>query len=92
MRIHAMSQMGLEYCDAILYQAKVHQAKKVYENEEMPVEDSMKSAMSPFLVLEIRRDNLIEDTLVQVRLKVRKLDQFSSLGYTCRHAITALVF
>ena len=62
--------MGLEYCDAIIYQAKVHQAKKVYEDDEMTVEDSVKSAMSPFLVLEVRRDHLIEDTLVQVKLKV----------------------
>ena len=71
MHIHAMWQMGLEYCDAIVYQAKVHQAKKVYEEENaMTVEDSVKSAMSPFLVLEVRRDHLIEDTLVHVKLKV----------------------
>jgi ubiquitin-protein ligase E3 A len=65
-----MRQMGLEYRDAILYQAKVNQAKKVYEDGEMTVEDSIKSAMSPFLVLEVRRDHLIEDTLVQIKLKV----------------------
>ncbi|XP_028396088.1 ubiquitin-protein ligase E3A-like [Dendronephthya gigantea] len=81
MHIHAMCQMGLEYCDAILYQAKVHQAKKVYENEEMPVEDSMKSAMSPFLVLKIHRDNLIEDTLVQVRLKENDLKKPLKIRY-----------
>ena len=67
-----MWQMGLEYCDAIVYQAKVHQAKKVYEEDAMTVEDSVKSAMSPFLVLEVRRDHLIEDTLVHVKLKVSK--------------------
>ena len=72
MHIHAMWQMGLEYCDAIVYQAKVHQAKKVYEEDAMTVEDSVKSAMSPFLVLEVRRDHLIEDTLVHVKLKVGK--------------------
>ena len=71
MHIHAMWQMGLQYCDAMVYQAKVHQAKKVYENDDdIAVEDSVKSAMSPFLVLDVRRDHLIEDTLVQVRLKV----------------------
>jgi hypothetical protein len=67
-----MWEMGLQYCDAMVYQAKVHQAKKVYENDDVAVEDSVKSAMSPFLVLDVRRDNLIEDTLDQVRLKVNK--------------------
>ncbi|CAB4005436.1 ubiquitin- ligase E3A-like, partial [Paramuricea clavata] len=81
MRIHAMRQMGLEYRDAILYQAKVNQAKKVYEDGEMTVEDSVKSAMSPFLVLEVRRDHLIEDTLVQVKLKENDLKKALKIRY-----------
>lgn len=63
--------MGAEYCDAIVYQARVHQAQKVYEVDDIDVEDSVKSAMSPFLVLHVRRDHLIQDTLIQLKLKVQ---------------------
>ncbi len=88
MHIHAMWQMGLQYCDAMVYQAKVHQAKKVYEdNDDITVDDSVKSAMSPFLVLEVRRDHLIEDTLLQVKLKVVFQNKLSGCGgffFMCR--------
>lgn len=72
MHIHAAWQMGTEYRDAFVYQARVEQARKVFEgSEDFQVKDSIKSAMSPFLVLEVRRDHFIEDTLVQIQLKVR---------------------
>lgn len=72
MHIHAVWQMGTEYRDAIVYQARVQQARKVYdESKDFRVEDSVRSAMNPFLVLKVRRDNLIEDTLSQIQLKVR---------------------
>ena len=72
MHIDAVWQMRAEYQNAIVHQALVHQAQKVFEESEKKnsIGDSVKSAMCPFLVLEIRRDHLIGDTLAQISIKV----------------------
>ena len=72
LHLDAVWQMRAEYQNAIVHQARVQQAQRVFEDPEKAtkLEDSVKSAMCPFLVLEIRRDHLIEDTLHQINKKV----------------------
>ena len=75
LKIDAVSQMRVEYQNAIVHQARVQQAQRIREEVQKnqdDLEDAVKSAMCPFLVLEVRRDRLIEDTLNQIHLKVRK--------------------
>ena len=74
MKIDAVSQMRVEYQNAIVHQARVQQAQRIREEVEKTqndLEDAVKSAICPFLVLEVRRDHLIQDTLNQIDLKVR---------------------
>lgn len=73
LKIDAVSQMRVEYQNAIVHQARVQQAQRLWEEAQKKtneLEDAVKSAMCPFLVLEVRRDSLIEDTLNQINLKV----------------------
>lgn len=77
LKIDAVSQMRVEYQNAIVHQARVQQAQRLREeiqSEADELEDAVKSAMCPFLVLEIRRDHLIEDTLNQIYIKVSGFD------------------
>ena len=79
LKIDAVSQMRVEYQNAIVHQARVQQAQRLWEEAQKKtneLEDAVKSAMCPFLVLEVRRDNLIEDTLNQINLKVIDLIVF----------------
>ncbi|XP_068730532.1 ubiquitin-protein ligase E3A-like [Montipora capricornis] len=72
LKIDAVSQMRVEYQNAIVHQARVQQARRIREEvqkDEPDLTDAVKSAMCPFLVLEVRRDHLIEDTLNQIHLK-----------------------
>ena len=64
--------MRVEYQNAIVHQARVQQTQRLWEEVEKEncLEDAVKSAMCPFLVLEVRRDHLIQDTLDQIYLKV----------------------
>lgn len=65
--------MRVEYQNAIVHQARVQQAQRIREEaqkNDTDLEDAVKSAMCPFLVLEVRRDHLIDDTLNQIHLKV----------------------
>lgn len=74
MKIDAVSQMRVEYQNAIVHQARVQQAQRIREEVEKTqndLQDAVKSAICPFLVLEVRRDLLIQDTLNQIHLKVR---------------------
>ena len=86
--------MRVEYQNAIVHQARVQQAQRLREeiqSKTNELEDAVKSAMCPFLVLEVRRDHLIEDTLNQIHLKVSWFDArprvtvLHSLGSTKRH-------
>ena len=86
--------MRVEYQNAIVHQARVQQAQRLQEeiqSEANRLEDAVKSAMCPFLVLEVRRDHLIEDTLNQIHLKVSWFDPrpgvtvLCSLGNRKRH-------
>lgn len=81
LKIDAVSQMRVEYQNAIVHQARVQQAQRLREETQSKADelgDAVKSAMCPFLVLEVHRDNLIEDTLNQIYLKVSGFDCMSS--------------
>lgn len=72
MHIDAITQMREEYQDAIVHQARVQQVQKSWNdfNDSSTLSNEVRSAMCPYLLLEIRRDNFIEDTLKQLQEKV----------------------
>lgn len=72
MHIDAVWQMRAEYQNAIVHQARAQQAQKIFEKTEKTnkFNDAVKIATCPFLVLSIRRDYIIRDTLTQIHLKV----------------------
>ncbi|XP_071801445.1 probable E3 ubiquitin-protein ligase HECTD2 [Asterias amurensis] len=82
LHLDAVMQMRREYQAAILHQARVYQAQKYLHNSNKEaLKDSIKAAMCPFLVLEVRRDSLIRDTLAQMRLKRRDLKKPLKIKY-----------
>ncbi|XP_038048029.1 ubiquitin-protein ligase E3A-like [Patiria miniata] len=82
LHLDAVMQMRQEYQAAILHQARVYQAQKYLLNpNKNALKDSIKAAMCPFLVLEVRRFSLIRDTLAQMRLKRRDLKKPLKIKY-----------
>ncbi|RDD45965.1 Ubiquitin-protein ligase E3A [Trichoplax sp. H2] len=83
LHLDAMLQMKEEYQDAFIYQAEIHQAQMILQGSERErvVEDSLHSIMCPFLVLEVRRDYLIEDTMQQIRSKESDLKKPLKIKY-----------
>ena len=72
MHIHAINQMREEYQTAIVHQASVQQAQKALSDIDDPslISKEIWSIMCPYLVLEVRREHLIEDALDQLSQKV----------------------
>jgi len=70
--IDAITQMREEYQDAIVHQARMNQVQKSWSdfNDSSKMSHEVRSAMCPYLLLEIRRDQLIGDTLKQLQEKV----------------------
>ncbi|XP_022089847.1 ubiquitin-protein ligase E3A-like [Acanthaster planci] len=82
LHLDAVTQMRQEYQAAILHQARVYQAQKyLHKSNKDALKDSIKAAMCPFLVLEVRRDSLVRDTLAQMRLKRRDLKKPLKIKY-----------
>ncbi|XP_030851223.1 probable E3 ubiquitin-protein ligase HERC4 isoform X2 [Strongylocentrotus purpuratus] len=84
LHLDAVVQMRKEYQVAILHQARVNQAQKYLTDGRRftpNLKDSIKAAMCPFLVLEVRRDYLISDTLAQIRLKKNDLKKPLKIKY-----------
>ncbi|KND03875.1 uncharacterized protein SPPG_01327 [Spizellomyces punctatus DAOM BR117] len=71
MHIDAMVQMSLEFEDAFVHQALVVHAQRFLQDSPSVVqlEHNLKQATNPFLVLEIRRQHLVQDALDQIRKK-----------------------
>jgi hypothetical protein len=70
--IDAMSQMSLEYEDACVnHTLVVHAQKLLSEAPRMlkNLETNLRSATCPYLLLEIRREHFVEDTLNQMSRK-----------------------
>ena len=91
MHIDAITQMREEYQDAIVHQARIQQVQKSWSdfNDSSSISHKVRSAMCPYLLLEIRRENFIADTLKQLQEKVNifLLLQLNLnlvyYGYTC---------
>ena len=75
MNLDALFEMSSEFEDAYVSQALVFHVQKFLENPHplLELEKKMKTAANPFLVLEIRRNFLIEDTIEQLRQKASDL-------------------
>ena len=72
MHIDAMVKMSLEYEDAYVNQALVLHAKRFLEDSQVMknFELEMKDSSNPYVVLEVRRDNLVKDVLDQVSFRL----------------------
>lgn len=68
LHIDAMVKMSLEFEDAFVNQALVIHAQRFLPESQTVVtmEKEMKAKTNPYLVLEIRRQELVKDTLEQV--------------------------
>ena len=75
MHLDALYEMSGEFEDAYVSQALVFHAQKFLENHQplSDLEEKMKTAANPFLVLEIRRQFMVEDTIEQLRKKSQDL-------------------
>ncbi|KAJ3022896.1 hypothetical protein HKX48_004939 [Thoreauomyces humboldtii] len=75
MHIDAMAQMSLEFEDAFVHQALVVHAQKFLQDSPSiaQLEENLKGRSNPFLVLEVRRNRLVQDVLEQVRNKKQDL-------------------
>ncbi|KAI8369252.1 uncharacterized protein BYT42DRAFT_647962 [Radiomyces spectabilis] len=72
LHIDAMSQMSLEYEDACVNHTLVVHAQRLLSDAPRMVrnlEANLKSATCPYLLLEIRREHFIDDTIAQVSRK-----------------------
>lgn len=68
----AINEMRKEYQTAIVHQAKVQTVERVLNvaPDYSAYPRDVWSAMCPYLVLEVRRDFLVEDALEQLQKKV----------------------
>ncbi|KAJ3119077.1 hypothetical protein HK100_000475 [Physocladia obscura] len=69
MHIDAMSQMSLQYEEAVVHQAIVIHAQRFLRDDSGTVKDleeGLKRETNPYLVLEIRRQHLVKDVLDQI--------------------------
>ncbi|KAI8847704.1 hypothetical protein BC829DRAFT_444369 [Chytridium lagenaria] len=75
LHIDAMVQMSQEFEDAVVHQAIVIHAQKFLQDSPSvtTLEQELKGATNPFLVLEIRRQHLVKDVLDQIRRKEKDM-------------------
>jgi len=68
LHIDAMVQMSQEFEDAFVNHALVIHAQHFLQDSSSisNLEDNLKDVTCPYLVLEVRRDHLVEDVLNQV--------------------------
>lgn len=71
MHLHTMLLMSHEFEDSFIHSAWVYQTQKALNGvvSAEDIEKKFKIRSSPFLVLEVRRQHLVEDTLTQLHLK-----------------------
>ena len=80
LRIDAVVQMSQKFQDACVNQAWVLQAQKMM-SESSDVKPVLREAINPYLMLEVRREHLIEDTLAQISLKLKDLKKPLKVKY-----------
>ncbi|KAJ3095979.1 hypothetical protein HDU97_006328 [Phlyctochytrium planicorne] len=75
LHIDAMVQMSQEFEEAVVHQAIViHAQKFLYDSPSVTtLEQELKGATNPFLVLEVRRQHLVKDVLDQIRKKEKDM-------------------
>ncbi|XP_074656384.1 putative E3 ubiquitin-protein ligase HERC3 isoform X2 [Tubulanus polymorphus] len=76
LHLGAVVKMRQCYQEALLHQARISQLQHIFLKESdksLTLTNSMKSAMCPYLVLNVRRESLIPDTISQVKLKTTDL-------------------
>ncbi|KAJ3097588.1 hypothetical protein HDU96_000336 [Phlyctochytrium bullatum] len=75
LHIDAMVQMSQEFEDAVVHQAIVIHAQKFLQDSPSVtnLEQGLKGATNPFLVLEVRRQHLVKDVLDQIRRKEKDM-------------------
>ncbi|XP_071818904.1 probable E3 ubiquitin-protein ligase HECTD2 [Apostichopus japonicus] len=74
LHLDAVMQMRKEYQAAIIQQATVDQAMKhLKDNLPATLQENLKAAVCPYLVLEIKRETLIQDALAQIQTKQKDL-------------------
>ena len=68
----AINEMRMEYQNAIVHQAKIQTVERVLNApaDYSTYPKDVWSAMCPYLVLEVRREFLVEDALEQLQKKV----------------------
>lgn len=86
LRIDAVSQMSQTVKDAFVHQAWVHQAQKMRaEQPDDPTDpvyqDVVRAAINPYLLLQVRRGQLIEDTMSQISSKLKDLKKPLKVQY-----------
>lgn len=84
MHVDAITQMREEYQDAIVHQARVQQVQKSWSDfdDASPLSNEVRSAMCPYLLLEIRRENFIQDTIKQLHEKSSDFKKPLKIKYT----------
>lgn len=74
LHLDAVMQMRKEYQAAIIQQATVDQAMKhLKDNLPATLQENLKAAVCPYLVLEVKRETLMQDALAQIQLKRKDL-------------------
>ncbi|KAJ3092692.1 hypothetical protein HK102_004154 [Quaeritorhiza haematococci] len=75
MHIDAMVQMSQEFEDAFVHQALVIHAQRFLQDSPSVtnLENELRQATNPYLVLEVRRERLVQDVLDQIRKKEKDL-------------------
>jgi ubiquitin-protein ligase E3 A len=69
MHIDAMTQMSAKFENAFVNQALLIHTQRFLNDAPMDLNPEMKTATNPYLVLEVRRERLIQDTLTQLQAK-----------------------
>eukprot|EP00037_Helgoeca_nana_P027065 m.307874 g.307874 ORF g.307874 m.307874 type:complete len:815 (-) comp27396_c0_seq1:2679-5123(-) len=85
LRIDAVLQMSQMIQDAVVHQAWVAQTRRLTssrnDDADSAVPMAVRDATNPYLVLEIRRGYLIEDTLRQITLQLKGLKKPLKIKY-----------
>eukprot|EP00039_Didymoeca_costata_P003325 m.66836 g.66836 ORF g.66836 m.66836 type:complete len:883 (-) comp11842_c0_seq1:6-2654(-) len=83
LRIDAVVQMSAKFQDAFMHQAWVLQTQKMMMEciQHDAVEPVVREAIIPYLVLGVRREHLVEDTMTQVSQKLKDLKKPLKVKY-----------
>ncbi|XP_065837402.1 probable E3 ubiquitin-protein ligase HECTD2 isoform X2 [Oscarella lobularis] len=81
LHIDAVTQMKGEYEDALVQQAALYQAQSILDSSGQSGIRDVQAVTSPFLVLDIRRDHIVEDSLARLADRERDLKKPLKIRY-----------